>query len=349
MKYGRSLADLAQTLEAQLDTRKDFLVRTNSLTAQSVREQLQIGAGEYTWGMGTIAHENLSSLTGIPKQYYDRLLAQNPELLANNVNQWLPGIGGKRLVRSLEGRARALLSERYRPIDNYDLAEAALPSIEEAGAEVKSCELTERRMYLKATFPKLEGEINTGDVVQAGIMISNSEVGCGSVSIRPMVYRLVCRNGLISEDHSLRRHHIGRIGGGDDGLARLLSPETLSAENKAFMMKVRDVVQRTLTQEVFQLMTEKLREAAGHKITRDPVQAVESFSETFGLSKGERGGVLRHLVEGGDLSQWGLTNAVTRYSQDVDNYDRATELEKVGGKVIELEPSEWKVIAEERD
>jgi hypothetical protein len=53
---------------------------------------------------------------------------------------------------------------------------------------------------------------------------------------------------------------------------------------------------------------------------------------------------MRHLIEGGDLSAWGLGNAITRSAQDVDSYDRATELEAVGGKVIELSPSEWRSV-----
>lgn len=37
-------------------------------------------------------------------------------------------------------------------------------------------------------------EVRKGDIVQAGVMISNSEVGLGAVSIQPLVYRLVCTN-----------------------------------------------------------------------------------------------------------------------------------------------------------
>ena len=65
------------------------------------------------------------------------------------------------------------------------------------------------------------------------------------------------------------------------------------------------------------------------------------------LSEGEQGSVLRHLIDGGDLTQWGLSNAVTRHSQDVDSYDRATELERMGGQIVELNPSQWNTIAEE--
>jgi hypothetical protein len=36
------------------------------------------------------------------------------------------------------------------------------------------------------------------------------------------------------------------------------------------------------------------------------------------------------------LSQWGLVNAITRTSQDVTDYDRATELERLGGVVLDM-------------
>jgi hypothetical protein len=54
-------------------------------------------------------------------------------------------------------------------------------------------------------------------------------------------------------------------------------------------------------------------------------------------------------VFGGDLSAYGLVNAVTHFSQDVDDYDydydRATEFEALGGKLIELAAGDWKELA----
>lgn len=46
------------------------------------------------------------------------------------------------------------------------------------------------------------------------------------------------------------------------------------------------------------------------------------------------------------LSRFGLYNAITRLSQDVESYDRATELERIGAQVIELAKPDWKVLAE---
>lgn len=56
--------------------------------------------------------------------------------------------------------------------------------------------------------------------------------------------------------------------------------------------------------------------------------------------------MLQHLIESKDMTKFGLVNAVTRYSQDVKDYDRATDLERMGGQVLELKGSQWKTIAE---
>ena len=38
--------------------------------------------------------------------------------------------------------------------------------------------------------------------------------------------------------------------------------------------------------------------------------------------------------------------SLTGYSQEAEKYDRATDLEALGGRLIELQPREWKEIAE---
>jgi hypothetical protein len=74
------------------------------------------------------------------------------------------------------------------------------------------------------------------------------------------------------------------------------------------------------------------------------VKTVEVLAQRFALAEGERSGVLRSLVEGGELSGYGLINAVTQYSQQVADYDRATELEALGGRLLESSVSDWKAL-----
>ena len=75
------------------------------------------------------------------------------------------------------------------------------------------------------------------------------------------------------------------------------------------------------------------------------MKAVELLSNKFKLQRSESSGVLQHLIQGGDLSQWGLLNAVTRTAQDVESYDRATELEELGATVMSLPSAQWKQLA----
>jgi hypothetical protein len=78
----------------------------------------------------------------------------------------------------------------------------------------------------------------------------------------------------------------------------------------------------------------------------DPVKTIEVLAQRYVLNEGERAGVLRHLIAEGELSGYGLVNAVTHYSQEVDDYDRATEFEALGGRLIDLSAHEWKGLAE---
>jgi len=59
------------------------------------------------------------------------------------------------------------------------------------------------------------------------------------------------------------------------------------------------------------------------------------------------GVVLRHLIEGGDPSEYGLINAVavTRTAEEAEPYDRATELEMAGATVLDLKPTKWRDLA----
>ena len=70
-----------------------------------------------------------------------------------------------------------------------------------------------------------------------------------------------------------------------------------------------------------------------------PQDVVEVTASAFGLNKDEQDAMMRHLFEGGDLSLWGVVNAVTRTAADVSSYDRAVELERIGGQILGLKPS----------
>lgn len=64
--------------------------------------------------------------------------------------------------------------------------------------------------------------------------------------------------------------------------------------------------------------------------THDVPAIVKLASKEFHITDSESTGVLQRLIESNDLTLYGLSNAVTRHSQDVESYDRASELESIG-------------------
>jgi hypothetical protein len=297
-------------------------------------------------GNFNLARRQLAEKLKIPFTYFERMRTEQPDLLDRNVNTWLQGDNEPRMIRTLDGQVRAVLSDRYRRLDNFDLAENVLPILQRLeGARFESVELTDTKMYLKVVTPRIEYEIAPGDVVQAGIVITNSEVGCGTLSVQPLVFRLVCRNGLIAPDRALRKTHVGRTLHHDDDPVSVFRDDTLAADDKAFFLKVRDVVEAAVSEATFRQVAQKLQKVRDIRLTGDPVKAVEVLANRYMLNESERAGVLRHLIVEGDLSAYGIVNAVTHFSQGVEDYDRATEFEALGGKLIDLPASEWKELA----
>ena len=71
---------------------------------------------------------------------------------------------------------------------------------------------------------------------------------------------------------------------------------------------------------------------------------VKMASSSFGITEPEGDGILQHLIEGKDYTLYGLANAVTRYSQDVESYDRASKLEEIGYNVLTMSPDLFRAI-----
>ena len=285
------------------------------------------------------AHQQIGTYLDIPSKYYDRMLQRDPALLSYNVNRWFQKEPEQKLLRTMDGKARAFLSNRYRRIDNLDIARVVLPIIGEMeGARFESCEITDDRMYLKVVNPRLQAEVIPGDIVQAGIMISNSETGLGAVNIQPLIYRLVCSNGMVVNEAGTRRAHIGRVNTTDVNFA-LYSQQTLDAEDRTFVLKIQDTVRAAVDEARFSTVLERMRESKQAQLnTQDLPGLVKLAGSSFGILEEEGKGVLQHLIEDGDFTLYGLANAVTRFSQDVESYDRATKLEEIGYSVMTMSP-----------
>lgn len=352
MRQQMTLPEFAERLDHTRFQKRDIIADTRSVALLNTDTNLMLdvntGEDHEVYTINDHAHGQLASWLKIPKPYYDRLRHDHPDLLAHDASALMQREHARRMVRTLDGTARAYLSDKFRvDMDNYDVANAALPILYEVpDLKILSLGVTDTRMYIKAEFPRLRGAVKVGDEVTAGIVVSNSEVGSGSLRIEPLVYRLICTNGMIMGT-TLKKFHVGARHGLSDEAFAVLSQETREKAAEALTGIVRDVMKAATDEIGFRDRVEQLRETDKEKIeTNDVPKAVEVLGNKLNLTQEEQGGVLKNLIEGGSLTRWGMANAVTRLAQDIEDYDRATEIERAGGNVITLAKADWTQVAE---
>lgn len=351
MKQGRPLPEVLMELQRQNDAKRDYIAPAPALSFSEDAGSFILqnsGSGDpIALGTTDLFHRQVGAALNIPAKYYDLMRNQKPELLAANVNTWLSDRDQSYMIRTMNNGtnqvARAFLSDRYRRIDNLDIATAVLPLFAgQEDMEIVSSAVTDNKLFIKVVNHRLEMEVVPGDYVQAGVVISNSEVGLGAVSVQPLVYRLVCTNGMVVQDFGERRTHVGRAVKAMEDSFTIYSDETEDAIDKAFMLKLRDTTLAALEEARFAQIVGRLREATKERITGRVQDVIELTGKEYDLNQPEQDSILSYLISGGDLSKYGLSNAITRASQDVDSYDRATALEGIGWQVAAMPSAQWK-------
>lgn len=355
MLKGISLTDLAAKIEANREAKRDFIVDTSkALVAASTDgaiTMLEPSTGE-VFPVQKHPLRQIAAHTEIPAKYFERMLADAPDLAATNVNEWFRKYPAKRMVRTMHRAERAFLSDRYQRIENDRIAEVALPVLADfPDIRIASCEVTDSRLYIQAVVPSLQGEVvgkggrAVGDLMQAGVVISNSEVGLGRVDIAELDFRLRCLNGMVGES-LFKRTHVGRQATEEGEAENIWADDTRRADDGVLMLKVRDMVRAALDGARFRARVERMNGLASAEVSGDPTKAIGELGAILPLTEGDRGGILKSLIAGGDLSAWGLLNAVTHQAHATASYDRAVEFEQMGGRLLNLPAGEWKRVLE---
>lgn len=367
IRPGRSLQELASELQRIDEVKRDFTVPVSALSAAVNFDQSQSDENgnalevpalsfrngkDHAFNLNNWSGGQVASFTDIPQAYFRRLSKQNPKLLVDNINHGLTTVEDKspRLLRTIDGKVRGFLSDKYLRLDSSAILEATLPMLIDFDFQVVSCELTEQRMYLKAATQRIQGEVKAGDVVSYGVMISSSDVGAGSIRIEPYFLRLWCLNGAVSES-KFRRAHLGRSAG-EREVREIMSDETRSLSDQALLGTIRDWMGHTMKPEIFQAAIGKMKDAASREIKNlDLEEVVDVTMTTVGITgKGVREGILQALADGNQnagLTQWGLMNSFTAAAKMPSlDYDTATDLERAGGLILNLNKTQWQRIAE---
>ena len=121
MKHGKTIVELANEISRQQNAKRDFLINANKVSAFVHDNKLNLGfpidQDLFMGEMTNNGHIQLGSYCDIPKKYYDKMMS-HPDLLSKNISHWLLNSNDKRMIRTLDGKVRAVLSEKYRRLDN---------------------------------------------------------------------------------------------------------------------------------------------------------------------------------------------------------------------------------------
>ena len=373
------LPDLVDMLKAQSDVRYDVVVPASQIEMVGGDLIVKGGAARMTDDGVTTADarlvptpifdEGVSNRFDIPLKYVRTLrgrvagdIEQAPAKIAptiydENVNYWLAASNKRHLVRGFRtdnpdepGIARALLSDRYRTIDNYDVLMATLAGVRAAGVEVNidGADLSDRRMSVRLSCPEVSAYANeilggyrspfTGETgsdnptVFAGLVVKNSETGSGAFTIVPRLVVQVCNNGLQMTKDAMRAIHLG--GKLDDGIVRW-SDDTQQHELSLVTSKTRDAVATFLDIDYMKAKIADLQELAGVEVAR-PADTIQRVSRKVGWSETEQDEILHHFIHGGQTTALGIAQAVTSFAQTVKSIDRQDELETTAILAAEL-------------
>ncbi|GAA3858576.1 hypothetical protein GCM10022243_25290 [Saccharothrix violaceirubra] len=160
-------------------------------------------------------------------------------------------------------------------------------------------------------------------VVFAGFRFSNSEIGDGSVTLKPELFVRVCSNGLTLPALAVRKVHMsGRMEAGTVTWSR----DTQNKHLAVIASQARDAVRHWLSPEFLAEQVDHVEQTAATPVTQ-PESTVKVVAKRLGFTDAEREGVLRHFIAGGQLTTGGLAHAITSFSQTVADPDRADALD----------------------
>ena len=171
----------------------------------ALAEELEVAeVGEEVYPFSEHAMSQFCAKLDIPIRYFRRLPDEMKIIVANYDLRRLKGTSF--LVRRKSNWIRAFLSSEYVVYNNSEIAETVESLLGNGALTMKSFVLEETHMFLKIISEEI-WDVDSG--LKAGIMIGNSEVGMGSVSVEPFVFRKPCTNDLIvSREKSFRHAHI---------------------------------------------------------------------------------------------------------------------------------------------
>jgi len=205
-------------------------VRTNFAVNDKTQLVIQPVQGEKkTMDITDNAFSQLCTRMGVPAKYIKKCFAEGKsELAIANFRAWENDNIGNMLVREYNGVARAVLSERYAPFDNYRVLRALNYTMDTKRFIPTQVYMSEEKLHIRFVDYQPLPIDNDGSPLYAGVILSSNSIGAGSLSLKFFIYRSVCKNGMAISSMGgtlFRQNHVGEK----------MTDSKIAVFNRAFM------------------------------------------------------------------------------------------------------------------
>jgi hypothetical protein len=265
-------------------------------------------SADKAYSLSEVATSQMCQKLKIPVKYFRRLPDEMKATVANyDINRLN---GHSYLLRGKGEWIRAFLSAEYVAYNNSEIADTVQSLLGNGALKMKSFVLEETHMFLKIISEEI-WDVDSG--LKAGIMIGNSEVGMGSVSVEPFVFRKPCTNDLIvSREKSFRHAHIHLT---EYEMTRRMA-EAVS-EGFSVASSVLNAFLKTREEPI-----------------PDPVEAIRKIAEERKFSQKLADEVVSSYLVEPEANRFGVINAFTNVAQKLGPLHRI-EMERFAGTLLE--------------
>ena len=164
----------------------------------------------------------------------------------------------KALTRDDTGKVFTIVSSRYVPFQASDLLDVTEQFLQTSAAKYARARSYRdgARISARVAIPDADFEVVPNDRCKAFLDISTSHDGSSAIWIRPLIYRMICKNGL----------HVW-----ESDAARSISCRHVKGAREKLVINAREVLQREI--QYFAAFNEKMKALAGREMTRIQLDA----------------------------------------------------------------------------
>lgn len=324
VKQEQDLQTILDGLHNELIYKKDLELRPKILrmdedTARIVTPNQTDGYRMTDWALAQLAGR-----LNIDTRYLRRCPAM---VQAYNVNYWLnqKRDDTKWLVRTMDkpgqSMVRGFLSDKYSPFDDHEMLSILTGIFGSAtNYRIQMWHRDDTGFHLRVLLPDLTTVIGTTadgspDRHIVALHIENSEVGKKSIKVRPLIYRMVCTNGM--------------FGWAADG--EILQQRHVHLNHNEMYGRVATAIGEGLR--VGDSMMEHLLQAKETKLADDPLDVLRQLAKNKKYSQDTTDHLQEAYYEEPGATPFHIVQAFTRAAQRYDA-DTRVEMERDAGQVM---------------